>query len=108
VIACNLPVRVPAVPLQSDARETALDSREPRYAVMDLLASSLDRNAPTVTKTDRLSLAAIVSGVMAEPAKDGLWPAGCVIEANRMPNALLDRGPTSTESTAPSARSAVI
>jgi hypothetical protein len=108
VIDCNFPVRVPAVPLQSDAGETALDSREPRYAIMELLVSPLDRSAPTATKTDRLSLAAIVSGVMAEPAKDGLWPAGGVIEANRMPNAPLDRGPTGTESTDPSVRSAVI
>lgn len=107
MIACNFPVRMPAVPLQSDAREIALYSPEPRYAIMKLLASPLDHSAPTATETEGLSLAALVSGVMAKPAKGGL-PAGRVIEANRMPNALLDRGPTSTESTAPSARSAVI
>ena len=72
MIACNFPVRVPAVPLQSDAREIALYSPEPRYAIMELLASPLDRSAPTATETETaLSLAALVSGVMAKPVKEG-------------------------------------
>ena len=83
MIACDFPVRVPAVPLQSDARETALAYREPLYAI-------------------------IVSDVMTSPVKDGHWLAGHVIGSNRHPIAPLDRDPTGMESTNPSARSAVI
>jgi hypothetical protein len=108
VVACDFPVHVPAVPLQSDARETALDSRESRCTVTHLPASPLDHNAPAGTEIDGLSLAAIVSDVMTAPVTDGHWPTGRGIGPNRKPNALLDRGPIGTESTDPSTRSAVI
>ena len=108
MVTCDFPVHVPAVPLQSDARETALDSRESRCAVTHLPTSPLDHNAPAGTEIDGLSLAAIVSDVMTAPVTDGHWPAGRGIRPNRKPSALLDRGLSSTESTDPSTRSAVI
>ena len=108
MVAYDFPVHVPAVSLQSDARVTALDSRESSCTVPHLPASPLDHHAPAGTEIDRLSLAAIVSDVMTAPVTDGHWPAGRGIGPNRKPNVLLDRGPIGTESTDPSARSAVI
>jgi len=108
VVAFDFPVRVPAVPLQSDARESALDSREPHYAIMDLLAPYVGRRAPVAMETDGLPLAPIVSDVMFAPSKDGRWPTGCVIGPNRKPNAPWDLGPIGMGSTDPSSRSAVI
>jgi hypothetical protein len=108
VVACDFPVHVPAVPLQSDARETALGSCESRCTVADLPASLRNRNAPAGTEIDGLPNVAIVSGVMTAPVTDGHWPAGRGIGPNRKLIALLDRGPIGTESTAPSTRSTVI
>ena len=107
MVACNFHVHVPAVLLQSDAREAALGSLESRCAVSDLPASPPDCNAPARTEIDGLSLAAIVSDVMTAPVTDGRWRAGRGIGPNRKPIALLDRGPVSRGSTAPSTRSAV-
>jgi hypothetical protein len=98
VVGFNFPVHVPAVPLQSDARGRALDFRESRCAIMALLPSLLDHNAPP--GADRLPLAAGVD--------DDHWLAGCVIGSNRTPIAPLDRGLGGTGSTVSPMRSAVI
>jgi hypothetical protein len=108
VIACNFPMCVPAVTLQSDARETALASGEPLDTIMDLPASPLDRSAPAVAVTDGRQFAAIVSDVMTSPVEDCHWVAGHVIRTNRQQIAPLDRGPAGMESTDRPARSAVI
>jgi len=108
VIACNFPMCVPAVALQSDAWETALASCKPLYTIMDLPASPLDRSAPAGAVTDEPQFAAIVSDVMISPVKDCHWVAGHVIRTNRQQIAPLDRGPAGMESTDRSARSAVI
>jgi len=94
VVAFDFPVRVPAVPLQSDAG--------------DLLVPYPGHSAPVAMETDGLPFAPTVSDAMTAPAKDGRWPTGCVIGSNRKPNAPWDRGPIGMGSTAPSARSAVI
>ena len=108
VVAFNFPVRGPAAPLQSDAREAAFESHELRYPTLGLLVSPLGRSVPAGTETDGRQLAAIMSDVMTAPVTDGHWPTGRGIGPNRKPNALLDRGPIGTESTDPSTRSAVI
>jgi hypothetical protein len=106
VSAFDFPVRVPAASLHNDARNMALNSRELRYASMDLLALPLDRSAPAGTVTDGRQFTA--SDVMAAPAKDGRWPASPVIGPNRKPIAPLDGCPIGMESTVPPVRSARI
>jgi hypothetical protein len=90
---CNFPVRVPAVPLQSDARETALDSREPRHFHSVARADNFDR-ADRQPNIDLPALSRQVSKLEVGPNREPITP--------------LDRGPTGTESTDPSVRSAVI
>jgi hypothetical protein len=109
VIACNFPLRVPAVPLQSDARERALESRGLRYPAVAGLASPLDLSALVGTETDGWQTAAgIVSDTANALPEDGDWPAGRVVRPNRRSTASLDRDPSGMESTHPSSRSAVI
>lgn len=90
VNAFDFPVRVPAVPLQSDARETALDLREPCHFHSFAWTDSFDRQL----NIDLPALSGQVSKLEVEP--------------NRKPITPSDRVPTGMESTDPSARSAVI
>jgi hypothetical protein len=92
------------LPLQSDARDTALDFRLTRHMSQDLL----DRRAPADIQSARLPLAAIVGDVMTTLVKNGHWPALRVVGPNRQPIAQLDRGLIGMESTVPPVRSAVI
>ena len=84
--AFDFPVRVPAVPLQSDAREAALDLREPCHFHRFAWTDSLNIDLP--------ALSGPVSKLEVEPHRKPITPS--------------DRVPTGMESTDPSARSAVI
>lgn len=92
VIACNFPVHVPAAPLQSDARETALASCGPRHFHNGARTDN-DRAVHKLT-IDLLALPRLSSKLEVGPNRKQIVPG--------------DGGPPGTESTDPAARSAVI